>query len=248
MKTTITLTILIISLSLSSFSQESSPKISQGFKYNNNFDLALAASSDQFSGALSWVHFYGIGKNKKFKVGYGLRYTGYSGSNQNYITAPAKLTTGKTGPLVFFAEPNPANYDTLFVTKAQHNSINLSINLQYALTKKAELGFNIDAIGVAFGAIQTGKFISSARPATISETQSAKPTSFNALLISDNDIGMLNSELYGRYWLTNKIGIKAGFGFLFTEYTTNNKLVLDNDRWRNKSLMAMIGLTFTPFK
>lgn len=248
MKIKIILTVLIISFSLSSFSQEAVTDMSKGFKYNNNFDLALAASSNQFSGALSWVHFYGVGKSKKFKVGYGIRYTGYSGKDQNYITAPAKLTSGKTGPQVLFAEINPANYDTLFMAKAQHNSINLSINLQYTLFKKFEVGFNIDAVGFTFGAEQTGKFISSARPATIGEKQLAKPTAFNALLISDNDIGTLNSEMYGRYWLTDKIGLKAGFSFLFTEYTTNNKLVLDNDRWRNKSLMAMIGITYTPFK
>ena len=248
MKIKALLTALLISFSLSSFSQESAPSTPKKFNSNNNFDLAFAASSDQFSSALSWVHFYGVGKSKKFKVGYGIRYTGYSGKNQNYITAPAKLTSGKTGPQVLFSEINPANYDTLFIAKAQHNSINLTINLQYTLFKKFELGFNIDAVGFTFGAEQTGKFISSARPASISEKQLAKPTAFNALLISDNDIGTLNSEFYGRYWLTDKIGIKAGFTFLFTEYTTNNKLVLNNDRWRNKSGMAMIGITYTPFK
>lgn len=238
-------TALLILFSLSSFSQENTTK---GFRSNTNFDLALAASSDQFSGALSWAHFYNIGKNKKFKVGYGIRYTGYSGKNQNYITAPAKLTTEKTGPQVLFAEVNPANFDTLFMAKAQHNSINVTINLQYTLFKNFELGFNIDAVGFTFGAEQTGKFISSARPASISEKQLAKPTSFNVLLIGDNDIGTLNSEMYGRYWLTDKIGLKAGFNYLFTEYTTNNKLVLNNDRWRNKSLMGMIGVTYSPFK
>ena len=79
-------------------------------------------------------------------------------------------------------------------------------------------------------------------------TQTAAPTSFDLLLVSDNDIGALNSELYFRYWFKPKWAIKAGASFAFTEYTTENKLRLENDRWRNKSLMGMIGITFSPFR
>ena len=248
MKIKIILTSVAMLPSLWSFSQEKAPEPVKGFKYNNNFDLSLAASSSQFSGALSWVHFHGIGKKQKFKIGYGIRFTTYSATNQNYITAPAKLTSGQTGPQVLFTEINPANYDTLMLGKAQVNALNVSINLQYSIAKKLDLGFNIDAVGFSFGATQKGKYSATNRPPSISEKQEAKPTSFNLLLISDNDKGTLNSELYARYWLTNKIGIKAGLGFLFTEYTTTNKLVLDNDRWRNKSFMGMVGITYSPFK
>jgi hypothetical protein len=65
----------------------------------------------------------------------------------------------------------------------------------------------------------------------------------NALLISDNDRGSLNSELYGRYWLTDKIGLRAGASFQFTEYTTNRKLTFENDRFRNKILMPFAGIS-----
>ena len=59
---------------------------------------------------------------------------------------------------------------------------------------------------------------------------------------------MLNSELYFRYWFNQKWAIRAGATFLFTEYTTDKKLRLDNDRWRNKSLMGLVGITFSPFR
>jgi hypothetical protein len=242
------LSILFLFNTFLAFSQKKEEVANKGYKLNNNFDLAIGANVGQYSGAISWVHLHGIGKRNKFKIGYGLRFTTYTGNKLNYITAPAKLTSGKTGPSVLFSEINAANYDTLYVAKAQHNSLNASINLQYSLSKNVEIGFNIDALGVSFGAQQTGKFISTARPANISESQTAKPTTFNALLISDNDLGMLNSELYAKYWLTSKLAIKGGLGFLFTEYTTTNKLVLNNDRWRNKSLMPMIGISYAPFK
>lgn len=248
LKIKILLTAIIVSTSWLTFSQENTPMFPKGFKYNNNFDLALAAGNNQFSGALSWVHFHGIGKNKKFKVGYGIRLTSYYGKNQNYLTAPAILTTKQTGPQVLFSETFSENIDTFFVSNAQSNAVNISINFQYSFTPKFEIGFNICAIGFSFGANQSGKFISSIWPANNSGIQKASPTPFNFLLIDDNDIGMLNSELYGIYWLTVKTGIKAGFSLLHTEYTTNNKLTFANDRFRNESLMGMAGIIYTPYK
>lgn len=248
MKTKYWITGLALLIASAAFSQETATTPAKGYKYNNNFDAAFAAGNQEFSTALSWVHFHGVGKKQKFKIGYGVRYTGYTGKNKNYITAPAKLTSGQTGPQVLFTDINAANYDTINFANSQHNAINLSINLQYSFTSKFELGFNIDAVGFTFGGSQTGKFISSANTPAFDVPQTAKPTTLNALLISDNDIGSLNSELYARYWITNKLAIRAGLSFLFTEYTTNNKLVQNNDRWRYKSLTPMLGITYSPFR
>jgi hypothetical protein len=242
-------TVFALVITLISFSQENVSETKKGYKYNNNFDIALAAGNSQFSGAASWVHFHGIGnKKQKFKIGYGVRYTSYMAKNKAYVTAPAKITAGKTGPQVLFTEINLAKYDTINFQKSQHHAINISINLQYSFTQKLEVGFNIDAVGFTFGPKQTGSFVSSVRPASTPQQQAAKPTPLNALLISDNDIGTLNSELYARYWFSDKIAVRAGLSFLFTEYTSINKLTDNNNRWRNKSLMPMIGFTYTPFK
>lgn len=223
------------------------PTEKKGYKYNNNFDLALSTSGNQSSGALSWVKFHSITKMKRFKVGYGVRFTSQVGKNLNYVTAPAELTSKTTGPQVLFSETFPQNIDTFFVSKSQNNSINITINLQYTIKEKFDIGFNIDAIGIGFGANKTGKYIAY-QSNNNGSVYSAKPTSLNALLISDNDIGMLNSEMYIRYWFNGNWAVRAGASFLFTEYTTVNKLRLDNDRWRNKSLMGLIGITYTPFK
>jgi hypothetical protein len=216
------------------------------YKYNNNFELALSASN-QFMGALSWTHFHSITKKKRFKIGYGIRFNMQSGKNLYYTTAPAKLTSKRTDPGVLFSEIFYENVDTFYVTKSQNNSINISINLQYTLNNKLDIGFNIDALGFAFGGKTTGKYISS-QSAENNSIQSAAPTSYNLLLVSDNDIGMLNSELYARYWLKQNWAIKVGASFVFTEYNTYNKLRLENDRWRNKALMGMIGITYSPFR
>ena len=240
------LLILSFLLNVSLFAQEPiSDK--KGYKFNNNFDLAVAASGNQFSGALSWVKFHSIGKKQKFKIGYGLRFTSQVGKNLYYVTAPAIITSKQTGPQVLFSEIYYENVDSFYVTSAQNNLFNLSINLQYTFKEKLDLGFNIDAAGFSFGNKISGRYYEY-QSASVTEFQTAKPTSYNLLLVSDNDIGGLNSELYLRYWFKPKWGIRAGTSFLFTEYTTTNKLRLDNDRWRNKSLMGMAGITYSPFR
>ncbi len=219
----------------------------KGFKYNNNFDVALNVGGGEFASAFSWVKFHGIGKKQKFKIGYGLRLSNYFGSDKKYITAPASLTTGSTGVGVIFQDNIEKNFDTLSLASAQANSLNASINLQYSFSQKFEIGFNIDAIGFSFGGKQTG-VLQSTLTNPNKTAAAATPTSFNALLISDNDLGSLNSEFYARYWFNPKFAIRAGVGFMFTEYTTDKKYVLDNDRYRYKSLMGLLAFTYSPFR
>ncbi|MEQ1733135.1 MAG: hypothetical protein ABL940_05650 [Bacteroidia bacterium] len=245
MKKTTSLLCTSVLLSLNVIAQETTTETNR-YKYNNNFDLALASNGAQSAVAISWVHNHAVTKNKKFTIGYGVRFTSQIGENLTYTTAPAKLTSGTQGPQAMFTETIVKNIDTLYVASSQNNMLNANINLQYAFTPKFEIGFNIDAVGFTFGANTNGNY--KAQDNYPSSTQSAKPTTFNALLVSDNDLGSLNSELYARYWLSNKIALRAGASFMFTEYTTANKLRLDNNRFRNKSLMPMLAISFTPFK
>ena len=196
--------------------------------------------ASQYSTALSWSHLHGIGQNKRrLKLGYGLRFTSYFGSNQNYLTAPAKYTAKES------------SIDTLKFTKAQSNALNISLQIVYSIHKKIDLGFNIDLTGLSFGGTENGAFISSIR-GTNDFMQKSKPSNFNLLLTGDNDIGNLNSEFYVRYWVNSKIGIRAGLSYLFTEYTTSNKINLGNgsiinDRFRNKTALGFIAVSIKPF-
>ncbi len=200
--------------------------IGLGVNFGESFMISLDASK-----------VYGITRNKKFRIGYGLRYSGIFAQDQTFVTAPANLTSGQTGFGVLFAENKPENFDTLTFNNAQVNSLNLAIYLQYAFNKKWDIGFNIDAIGFSFGAKQTSIFQANG----VRTTQQASPTAFNLLLVSDNDLGSLNSEIYARYWLNDKWAIKAGLSFVFTEYKTDRKLTFDNDRFRNKALLFEVG-------
>ncbi len=234
---TLSIFLFVALLSGSAFAQYEGPRRQ---KY---VDVALAAGKGG-SLALSYQNLYG----GRFKIGWGIRYTGFAGKTTNFITAPAQLTSGKTDPSVLFSETIESNLDTLTLNKVQTNALNAVINLQFAFSKRFEVGFNIDAIGFSFGGQQTGRFHSASQSKALDNSvQTAKPTSFNLLLISDNDRGNLNSELYARYWLGDRVALRAGLSFNFVEYTTDRKLTFDNDRFRYKSLLPMVAVSFSPF-
>lgn len=216
------------------------------FKYNNYYDLAISVGKG-LAVAPSWSHFHKIGRKGKFQLGYGIRLTSLFGSKVKHITAPAKFTTANTGLGVIFQETIEANLDTLTLEKIQVNAINININLQYAFSKQWEIGFNIDALGVSFGGAQKGTFVARSQGRNPSQ-ETAKPTTLNLLLTSDNDIGSLNSELYLRYWFHTQWAVRGGLTFAFSEYTSSGKLVFDNDRFRAKILMLMLGITFSPYR
>jgi hypothetical protein len=206
-----------------------------------DFGVGVAKYQGTFSAA--YVHDWNLGKKKKIIIGLGGRLTGYAGANQYYSTAPAKLTSGKSGPGVFFIENIEENIDTFLIAKPRVVALNAMINLGYHVTEKLVLGFNIDAIGFSFGNKPRGNYINGSQGQNVE----SKPTAFNLLLVSDNDLGSLNSEFYGKYKLNDKISVKAAFQFLFTEYTTETPVQQfpePNDRFRNKSSMFSAGISF----
>jgi len=214
---------------------------------NQALDLSFSSNESQNAFSLSWSHLHGLGKKKNFRIGYGIRYSQNFGSNQDFVTAPAKLTSGQTGLGVLFSEYIPENFDTLSFANYSVGSVNLSIHLNYRIKSRWEIEFNIDAVGVSFGKKQEAKYETS-KNTGFGKTQLASPTSPNLLLTSDNDIGSLNSELMARYWFKPQWSVKAGATFIFSEYTTDKKLYLENDRFRNKALMGMVGISYNPFR
>lgn len=238
-KTAFILLAILLSIGHLSFSQSKNQRYA---------DLSIAAVGG-FSPALSYNYNWGLGKKQnaargKFKIGTGIRFTYFAGHHKDLITAPATLTSGEKGPQVLFKENILSNLDTLHVAKVGVGYLNIPIHLQYSFSQKFEVGFNIDAIGISFGSKQSGTFYASDSRSLNKSTQSAKPTFFNVLLVSDNDLGSLNSELYARYWVNDRIGIRAGLSFQFIEYTTDRTLTFENDRFRTKNLLPMLAISY----
>lgn len=233
MKITSTLSILIALANVS---------LAQKSKSANYGDVSVALEASQSSLTIDYFHNWKLGKKQKLEIGFGGRFTSYFSSSQYYETAPARLTTGSTGPGVLFKETIEENIDSLLIKSPQVNAFNLAVNIGYRISSKVGIGFNIDAIGFSFGQNKNGTYINGLQSITVSGT----PTGFNGLGIGDNDHGSLNSEFYGRYFFKDFWAVKIGFQYLFTEYTTitnAQQFPEPNDRFRNKSSMFSVGLT-----
>jgi hypothetical protein len=215
-------------------------------RIDQTVDLSVATTGDFTTAALSANRLHGLGQSRRFRVGYGLRLTSAFGRNTDYRTAPATLTSGNQSIVALFSEDIEANIDTLRFAKSQINSLNASINLEYTVTRRFDVGINIDAIGVSFGSRESGTFLANApvRSSLNGTSQAAKPTAFNLLLISDSDLGSLNSEGYVRYRATPRLSLRAGLSFQFNEYTTDRKLTFENDRFRSKKSLPFFAVSY----
>jgi hypothetical protein len=244
MRVLLFLSISFLSLSLSA---------QEAYKAGHRFGITAAYAPAQFAGTLFWTHDHGFGKKEqRFRLGYGMRFTAFVAANPFYTTAPSKYTSPTQSIGTFFSETIEENIDTIAIQTGQTNALNAMIQLGYRFSDKWEIGFNIDAIGFSFGGSKTVNVISSSFDEGQSPVTTAKPTAFNLLLTSDNDIGSLNSELFIRYWPKANWGLQAGGQFNFSEYTTTTPLsfndgAIENDRYRIKSLLFMAGFIWTPF-
>ncbi len=219
-------------------------------KTYKTIDFAVGGNSNGFSPALSFTQSWGLGKSNRFKIGYVVRITSYFGGATDFRTSPAKFTSGTSSFSALFSDDIISNIDTFRVKSVQTNALNIGIILQYALSQKLEVGFNIDATGKTWGGTVSGDLISIRNKRKFqdgSNSSSSNPETYNFLLISDSDIGSLNSEIYARYWVTNKIGIRAGASYQFVELTTEKKVEINgrlNDTWRHKSLIPMVAISY----
>ncbi|MBA2582252.1 MAG: hypothetical protein H0V01_02560 [Bacteroidetes bacterium] len=204
-------------------------------KTTQAFGLAIGAGDGIYSGALSWNRTHGLFNGKKIRLGYGLRFSGFSGSNLTYTTAPAKLASDES------------TIDTLIVNSPLAMGLSASIHIEYLFTPKLKAGFNIDAIGLGFGSESSTTFISSENTGNFPVNPSARPTPFNLLLVGDNDIGYLKSEFFIAYAISEKLWLRGGMDMTFSEYTTSVKLTNNNDRFRYKAIMFFLGISFNPF-
>ncbi|MEQ1798539.1 MAG: hypothetical protein ABL872_11350, partial [Lacibacter sp.] len=111
-------------------------------KTNGVIDLSGSVGKSQGTGAISFIQFRGVGKKKNFEIGAGIRVTSYFAESNYFISAPARITSGRKGPAVFFIENIKANIDSLLVPSSQLNAVNLSANFGYHISQKFYAGFN----------------------------------------------------------------------------------------------------------
>ena len=108
----ILLTALSLMFAFTAFSQTAKPS-------SNFAEISFAVAHRRGTIAAATMHRFKLNKSGRLGVSIGPRFSAFKGSRQYFITAPAKITSGSTGPLVLFKENINKNIDSLFVRRAQ---------------------------------------------------------------------------------------------------------------------------------
>ncbi len=195
----------------------------------HNIELSLGMTSNGQLGGLGYWQEWGLGKTGAWKLGYGVRFTGYFGKDVTHISAPPEFYTDET------------MQDSVFVASPQMSNIALYIGAGYVIKEKFELGFNIDALGYTFGGDKDATFTSEGNETATT----VNPGSITALLLGPNDIGMVRSDFFAGYKFSDTWKVRLGLGPLFTEYRTDTELQTGNTRYRGASMMILASVTYT---
>ncbi len=207
--------------------------VSQNFDFA--FGVGFTGSKPIYATSLAFNRNHGVLKSKRLRLGYGLRLLNFASSDLLYITAPARLTG------------DAATIDTLVVKSPLSFSANAHIHIEYLIIDRLKVGFNIDVVGIGFGAKSSTIFTSSDNTGQFPLNPEAKPYLLNLLLIGDRDLGQLGSEFYLGFAISPRFWLRGGLGFIFNEYQTTQKLTQDNDRFRHKALVPFLALSYNPF-
>lgn len=201
-------------------------------RFTKTLDAALGFGSTARTGALSWNLLYGIGSSRRAKLGLGVRFASFAGKDAvAYTTADAALI-------------RDGRINTLRVSDARTNSLNVAFQVKYQLTDRLEAGFDIDLIGAGFGSARTGSYASTR--AALAGPQPADASSFNNLRGGKPDRGQLDSEFFLGYWLSERWGVRVGFSHFLSEYTTVAALDFGNRRYRHSANLGFVALSFRP--
>ncbi len=190
-------------------------------------DLAGGVGADRFAGSLAFSHHFGLAVNRRARVGYGVRYSYFSGDNLRYRTADKDELNG--GPT-----------DHARVAESAIHSVNLVFHLDFQASRRIELGFNIDVIGVGFGPERALASENLGDPAL-----AGRPTGFNLLQGGVNDRGTLNSEFYLGWRAGARTILRAGISHFVAEYESETPLQNGSTRLRVDGNLGFVAVGVT---
>lgn len=232
-------------------------------RLSSGYDVGMAYSKDHYNPSIAYYQLINLGNRKLFSLGWTMRLGAFYGDNLNFYTAPARLTRDKTGFEALSAPLVERSIDTVRYDYVTMTSLNVGIRAQVNLGRLT-LGASADLLGLTIGRWRTGRYRSSTGLYTIQGTtgrdstnvtfqgdrafQRSYPTRVNMRLLGDNDRGSLSTEVYARYNVSQRLGVKLGYQWLTSEMTMQNRdIIADNNRFRHRSGLAYLALTFPIF-
>ena len=233
-------------------------------RLRSGFDVGMAYTKSNYNPSATYYQLINVGERKMFAIGWTMRLGAFYGDNINYYTAPARLTRGKTGFSALSGSLVDSNIDTVRFDYVTMTSLSVGVRAQVNLGR-VELGASADLLGLTLGRRRTARYRSSTGLFTTIKSKSggdsisapfeganvfqrAYPSRLNVRLLGDNDRGTLSTEVYARVRINQRFAVKAGYQWLTTEVTVQNRdIVADNNRFRNRAGLAYLALTLPIF-
>ena len=237
---------LLVYIYLSFFSKTSYAQLFNPIQ--TRMDVGVAWKDKSSNIGFLYNQYLKLDRKGIFQVGWGVRGSHLITNTLDYTTAPSELTRGKSG-LAINAPLVMQNIDTLQL-KTAITSFNFNLGFQLSLFNRLELGANADILGFALGTRRSGFYLGSSGFNKVDSLnlhrtyQEASPSGFALQLPQDHVKGTLNSELFARLRITERVAVKVSYLMAVSEYKTNNILVDDNRRFRLRSKMLYVGLSF----
>lgn len=165
-----------------------------------------------------------------FRIGWGLRAWGYY--------------AGRTD---MFPQSNALSNDTLKFGRVSANGASFLIGANFRLWK-FDIGANTDLFGIAFGlkrsALYAGSGLYGAEGSdSYNKYLSSAPATLNVLpLVLDKQNGQ--SEVYARFWITDRIGLKLAYAHGRVTYASPVKLDNGQKRYSTTFGVPYLALSF----
>ena len=234
--------LFLLFISITSWAQPES-------RLSSGFDVGAGWKDQAWIVNAQYHQYLKVDRRGLFQVGWGGSASHFRGKELDFTTAPSQLTKGKTGFSALNAPLILRQIDTLQM-RAGITSFNFNVSAQISLFERLDIGANVDILGFSLGNRRAGYYLGSrgynkADSLNLHQTyQQARPARLNLLWLGDNKRGNLNTEIYARIHFTQRIGLKISYLFTTNEYRTDQPLVDDNRRFRFRSQMIFVGLTF----
>jgi hypothetical protein len=214
--------------------------------------VSFSISAQSLSRVTSGIDLgFGYDKDNKISVPAGLYHQDLSLGNFPWINIGWGVRTwGHYASQTDLTPKNTAlSGDTLKFGRISANGVSFLIGASVRFWH-FELGANTDLVGITFGARRRGLYTSS-RLGGVGEEYynayvSSTPTSVHALpLLLDKQGGQ--SEVYLRYWITRRFGVKFAYVHGRTTYVSEVKLNNDQKRFSTTYGVPYVALSFPIF-
>lgn len=228
----------IATVGMAQESYESTAPEAPGWAHTVGFTGAFGLEEPTRISALDYAAYYGIGAQKKLRVGPGLRGFVYTSEFVWYPT----VNTDNVG-----AADGDRNENQLFVLNPSMSALNLSLNAKYQ-TNRFVAGFSIDLAGLGFGGDEGGRFYladtTNGEGILDSRNVAAGTTTAPGVNLMMSQ-GSLMNELWVGYRIRPAITVRGGVSMFGSEYEVDPAQLpegVTETRYEHTAMQVFFGL------